>query len=405
MPFQPYYPSNLSRITMNTINNIHPLACSDTTNRWADLKKLGEVLWDWRLCNACTPDMVCRSRSCPWHNRNALGFFQKYFESMTSDYHPQARKQTVLSSRDDLLAIVQFMKEHPTLTRTEFMKECFHIGDGQDLGPLVRRDRDRAMSMAASLIFCVDFGYEKAHADDNDPFKWEDGWKLCEIIRKVFPNQSGLTRPVSKDAWSQIDLKEWFSAENLKKNIKGLSFEATDDLRYHLRFDQHTRVLQVFQGTAVMKQILLASQTDANVCFIPRVLAVEFCNTIYNLLFDFDNGVSYKILEGLVRKNGFYEDLKYYDSALHQSDVENDNKFPYFGHRLNLLLKEMQDPSPANWFERLFDSGEKSVERRMLIMTMIGVVITAVSSTLNLIVASYQAYVGYRAWQSQAREQ
>jgi hypothetical protein len=65
----------------------------------------------------------------------------------------------------------------------------------------------------------------------------------------------------------------------------------------------------------------------------------------------------------------------------------------------------MQDPSPANWFERLFDSGEKSAERRMLMMTMIGVAITAVSSTLNLIVASYQAYVGYQAWQSQAREQ
>jgi hypothetical protein len=259
--------------------------------------------------------------------------------------------------------------------------------------------------MAASLIFCVDFGYEKAHADDNDPFKWEDGWKLCEIGGKLFPSQSGLTRPVSNDAWSRIELKEWFSADNLKKKIKGLSFEATDDLRYHLRFDQHARVLQVFQGTAVMKQILLASQTNTYVCFIPRALAVEFCNTIYNLLFDFDNSASYKILEGLIRKNGFYEDLKSYDSAVHQSEIENDDKFQYFGWRLNILLEEMQDPSPANWFERLFHSGEKSAERRMLMMTMIGVVITAVTSTLNLIVASYQAYIGYQAWQSQARGQ
>jgi hypothetical protein len=206
---------------------------------------------------------------------------------MTSDYHPQARKQIVLNSRDDLLAIVQKMKQHPTSTRTEFMRECFHISDEQDPGPLVERDRDRAVSMAASLIFCVDFGYEKAHADDNDSYKWEDGWKLNEIIVKVFPSQSGLTRPVSGDTWSQTDLKEWFSADNLKKKIKGLSFEATDDLRYHLRFDRHARVLQVFQGTAVMKQVLLASQTDATACLIPRALAVEFCNTIYSLLFDF----------------------------------------------------------------------------------------------------------------------
>ncbi|KAH7086229.1 hypothetical protein FB567DRAFT_444586 [Paraphoma chrysanthemicola] len=390
---------------MNTINHIHPLTCSDTTNLWADLNKLGEVLWNWHLCNACTPDTVCHFQYCPWHNRNALGFFQNYYESMTSDYHPQARKQIVLNSRDDLLAIVQHMKQHPTLTRTEVMRECFHTSDEQDPGPLVWRDRDRAVSMAASLIFCVDFGYEKAHADDNDPFKWEDGWKLSEIVGKLFPSQSGLTKPISKDAWSQVEIKEWFSAENLKKKIKGLSFEATDDLRNHLRFDQHARVLQVFQGTAVMKQILLASQTNADVCFIPRALAVECCSTIYNLLFDFDNGASYKILEGLVRKNGFYEDLKSYNSAFHQIDIENDDKFPYFGCRLNILLEEMQDPSPANWFERLFDSGEKSAERRMLMITMIGVAITAMSSTLNLIVASYQAYVGYQAWQSQTREQ
>jgi hypothetical protein len=390
---------------MNTVNNVYPLAHLDTTDRWADLRKLGEVLWNWRLCHACTPDAVCNSRSCPWYNRNALGFFQKYYESMTSEYHPQARTQTVLNSRDDLLAIVQHMKQHPTSTRNELIRECFQNIDGQEPGPLVARDRDRAVGMAASLIFCVDFGYEKAHADDNDPFKWQDGWKLNEIIGKIFPNDPGLTRPISKDAWNQNDLKEWFSAENLKKKIRGLCFEATDDLRDHLRFDRDTRVLQVFQGTAVMKQILLASQADANACFIPRALAVEFCDTIYSLLFDFDNSASYKILKGLVRKNGFYEDLQSYDSALLQSDIKNDDKYPYFGRRLNILQKEMQDPSPADWFGRLFDSGERSAERRMLMMTMIGVAITAISSTLNLIVASYQAYVGYQAWQSQARGQ
>ncbi|KAJ8107478.1 hypothetical protein OPT61_g8838 [Boeremia exigua] len=390
---------------MNTVNNIYPLACSDSTDQWGDLRKLGEVLWSWCLCGTCTPETVCKRPSCPWYNRNALAFFKKYYENMTSEYHPQARQQTVLNSRDNLLAIVQHMKQNPTSTRNELVKECFGNSDGQDPGPLVRRDRSRAVGMAASLIFCIDFGYEKADAGENDPFRWEDGWRLNEIIGKVFPGSPGLTMPVSKDRWNQNSLKERFSAENLKKKIRGLSFEATDDLRDHLRFHQDTRVLQVFQGTAVMKQILLSSQTDANACIIPRALAVEFCDTVYKLLFNYDNSASYKILQGLVRKNDFYEDLKSYDLALHQSDVENDDSYPYFGRRLNILLKEMQDPSPANWFERLFDSGEKSAERRMLMMTMIGVAITAVSSTLNLVVASYQAYVGYQAWQSQAREE
>jgi ABC-type glycerol-3-phosphate transport system permease component len=63
----------------------------------------------------------------------------------------------------------------------------------------------------------------------------------------------------------------------------------------------------------------------------------------------------------------------------------------------------MKDPSPANWFERLFDKGEKSVERRMLMATMIGVFITAISSVLSLIVSSYQAYLGYQQLKGQAQ--
>lgn len=369
------------------------------------LRNLGTELWNWQLCQACVHKPKCNSESCPWNKKEALSFFWRSYESIANRYYAQAPEAAVLSSHDDLLAIIKAIKAHPDWTRAELTMHRFSNSHARPNKILVEMDQTRAVNMAASVVFLIDCGYKNSYTDEVAPFRWRHNVKVGDLIEKVFPPSSLSPMADSKDAPFEQDSRTVFSAANLKKRIAGLHFETTEDLRCHLHFDRRTRVLQVFQATAVLKQILLASQQDPNACAIPRPLAIEVCDTIYNVLFHINDIASQEILEDLIRKNGFDRDLLWYDQACHQLDTENDGEFPYFARRLNLLLKEMEDPSPATWFERLFDSGEKSAERRMLMATMIGVFITAISSMLSLVVASYQAWIGYQQWQSQTKNE
>lgn len=372
---------------MSTKNDAFPLRKHSDE----ELQNLGTELWNWQLCHACMHKSTCGTKSCPWSKKEALNFFWKSYESITDKYYPQAPEGAVLSSHGDLLAIIKAMKAHPDWTRTELTMHHFSNSDTRPDKTLVEMDQIRAVNMAASVLFLIDCGYRNSYTNEIAPFKWRHNVKVGSLNQKIFSSSSVSPMADSKDAPFEQDPKTVFSAANLKKRIARLHFETTDDLRCHLHFDRQTRILQVFQATAVLKQILLASQQNPNACAIPRALAVEVCDTIYNVLFHVNDTASQEILEDLIRQKGFDHDLLWYDQACHQLDTENDDEYPYFGRRLNLLLKEMEDPSPATWFQRLFDSGEKSAERRMLMATMIGVSITAISSVLNLIVASYQA--------------
>ncbi|KAJ4990196.1 hypothetical protein SVAN01_04287 [Stagonosporopsis vannaccii] len=301
--------------------------------------------------------------------------------------------------------MVAAIKAHPEWTRFDLKIHQFSDGGIQLNKHLIEMDQNQLIDMAASLVFFIDCGYKYSYTNEIAPYKWRNNVKIGGLIKDALPSSAIPPLAVSRSTLFEQDLNTIFSAANLKKRISGLRFETTDDLRCHLRFDGRTRVLQVFQATAALKQVLLASQQNPDICLIPRPLAVEVCDTIYNVLFRFNDAASQHILEGLIRGHGFDPDLQWYDQACHQLDIENDKTYPYYGHRLHLLLNEIEDPSPATWFERLFDSGEKSAERRLLMATMIGVSITAISSTLNLIVASYQSWIGCQQWQSQAKNE
>ncbi|KAF3045034.1 hypothetical protein E8E12_005109 [Didymella heteroderae] len=271
--------------------------------------------------------------------------------------------------------------------------------DAQLNRTLVEIDQLRAINIVASLVFLIDCGRKRSYKNETPPYRWRHNVKVCDEIKEAFPQSMMVPIADSGDTLVKQDPQAVFSAASLKKRIAGLRFEATTDLRCHFRFDRRTRVLQVFQATAVLKQTLLASKP----CLVPKPLALEVCDTIYNVLFHVNDTISEEILDNLICKGGFDRDLQWYDQTCHQLDNNNDDDYPYFGHLFNLLLKEIEDPSPATYIERLFDSREKRAERRMLMAT-IGVFITAISSKLNLIVASYQARIGYQQWQGQIKE-
>lgn len=366
-------------------------------------RKLGIELWNWQLCALCIDQPSCDSSGCPWKRKESLNCFWGSYGDAVACFSPQSNKGSVLNSHDDLLAVVRALKAHMDWTRTELSTHCFAALSSQPDDQLTRLDQAQAIDLAASVVFSINCDHTDATRKGVEPFTWRPNVKAGEVLQVALRSSTESPMLAVVKASTKQNLSDTLNAATLVRNITGLRFETTDDLRCHLQFDARSRVLQVFQSTAMLKEVLRASQTDPNACAIPREVALEVCDTIYDVLFPMNNA-SQKILSRLISKHGFDKDLQRYFPEGRQFDTEYDDACPFFGHRLAILLDEMRDPSPANWFERLFDKGEKSVERRMFMATMIGVFITAISSVLSLIVSSYQAYLGYQQLKGQARE-
>lgn len=67
--------------------------------------------------------------------------------------------------------------------------------------------------------------------------------------------------------------------------------------------------------------------------------------------------------------------------------------------------KSTTSPSaPASWIERLFEGGGKSAERKMLMATTIGVFIAVTIGLFGLVIAGFQAWVGYQQWKHPVKE-
>jgi hypothetical protein len=105
-----------------------------------------------------------------------------------------------------------------------------------------------------------------------------------------------------------------------------------------------------------------------------------------------------------VKKGGFEKDMLRYTTERFTRDNEPEVDYSYYGERLAVLYEELKDHSPRNWFERRFEGGTKSTERRMLMATTIGVFIAVTIGLLGLVIAGFQAWVGYQQWKHPVKD-
>lgn len=160
------------------------------------------------------------------------------------------------------------------------------------------------------------------------------------------------------------------------------------------------KIVRIFHYTAVLDEILFASNVNPDACILPRALVLEALDTIQSILFPADMECQ-KLLELLVEKAGFDNDLFRYKFACYDSNESTQLRdYPCFGTRLAMLHEELHDPSPRNglelWLEK--KSSSKNSPRNMLMATMIGVFIAVTLGILGLAVAIFQAWVGYQQW-------
>lgn len=106
------------------------------------------------------------------------------------------------------------------------------------------------------------------------------------VFSEGFP-KNDYPSPNENDLNSYQNIKNSLTARRLKKRA-GLQFQATNDLRNHLRLDRKRGIVQVFHHTAFIKEQLRLTrdlgELSVNKAFsrgaLPRQLALEVLDSI-----------------------------------------------------------------------------------------------------------------------------
>lgn len=321
------------------------------------------------------------------------------YRRLTSSFVPDYIARPALSNHDDLLWIMNQIREHPSESKAQLMEDCFGPNGQQMANSPTAADQERVLNLAASVLLSMNCGIPGVCIDRIDDGDSSLPWTLAMSI-EAFILEAFVPAPVTPGqgqvrAVDQVDLKA-LTAKQLKHKA-GLRFERTDDLFSHLRLDPKTRTVHVFDCTAALEEMLQASVLDSTWCLLPRGLLIEVLYTIYKILFP-PGREAQTMLVSLTREAGFDKDMLRYTTQLFRRDDDPEVDYSYFGHRLIELHNELKDPSPRNWFERLFEGGTKSAERKMLMATAIGVFIAVTIGLFGLVIAGFQAWVGYQQW-------
>ncbi|KAF2253935.1 hypothetical protein BU26DRAFT_419040, partial [Trematosphaeria pertusa] len=295
----------------------------------------------------------------------------------------------------DLFDVIELIKSNSNTSRSELTRAYFATRTDSRGGVPDAFDQHRAFNLAVSVLCMVNCTVSNLSFDvpssENVPCPWREELPFSQFISEAFPTSDhpyfGTGESMAKSADIAI------AAKCLQKWAR-LRFEATSDLRNHLRLDQRKGVVQIFHHTSVLKENLLVSLENAR-GNIPRALALETLDTIHKILFPPDPK-SHALLATLVSRHGFDDDCLRYEFAQYRRDDESEGSYAYFGARLAELYDEVQNPTPRGrfhvWLER------RSGARYMMMATMIGVFIAIIIGILGLGVASFQAWISYQQW-------
>jgi hypothetical protein len=364
----------------------------------ADLQNLGRCLWKWQLCGNCDGKPGCRSSTCPWSRKDRVQPILTRYERLCSYYIPDIVKRQALRSHQDLLDVMQLIQGQPSETKKQLMAQHFVSASK----PIPASDQERAFNLAVSVLLSVNCGVPSDCADNLedsvDSFPWASELSVTDFVDAAIERRANRASGQALRSF----LTPGLSAERLNSKA-GLRFQPTDDIRSHLRLDPRSRVVYIFDCTAALEETLSATRQSSQHGILPRALLLEVLHTIYKVMFP-PGRESKRFARHLTRKCGFEKNFLRYRIRWYGRDDDPDVDFSYFGGRLRELIDELNDPSPRNWFERLFEGGTKSAERKMLMATTIGVFIAVTIGLFGLVIAGFQAWVGYQQWKHPVKD-
>jgi hypothetical protein len=170
---------------------------------------------------------------------------------VTASYEADVRagQEPGLKSHGDLMKIIEELKSNPEVRRNALLEKLFPDRPA-------RSDQERAVNIAVRLMTMVNCSVLRRSSvlleHGNYQAPWRDDVPFSEFIDSSFP----------KTDHPSIDhIKESLRATKLKKRAR-LRFEATDDLRDHLKLDRKRAVVEIFHHTAFLKEQLRLTRDE-----------------------------------------------------------------------------------------------------------------------------------------------
>jgi len=209
------------------------------------LQELTHILWSWSTCAECFAGKVCNPPACAWHRSPILQPFFDFYKEETLSYRSDLKQgqEAALESHEDLFAIIKELKASPNSKRVDLVERIFSDRP-------VRSDQERAIDLAVRVMLMVNCSAPRQDSvlveDGSHQFPWRNDVTFADYVRNIFSQ---------KPHPGIIHIKENLRAFKLKKG-SGLTFEPTDDIRSHLKFDHRKAVVKIFHHTAFLKEQL-----------------------------------------------------------------------------------------------------------------------------------------------------
>lgn len=312
-----------------------------------------------------------------------------------------------LRSHGDLLNIIELLRQNPNSSKEDIVTLCFNP---QKVTTATRdNEQERAVEVAARLMTMM---RSQTVAGSFDSIEFDHplpGWikdkTIAQFVQGIWPHLDHANKGSGIADETEELIRSTLTARALCKRAR-VTFEGTDDLRNHLRLDVKSGRVQIFHHVGLLKEMLRVTKNQTSMVTVadhlrhgvlPRELALEVIDSIQEVLFPLSDTGSQALLRSLtVRKRFDPECLRIEHGSIRR---ENEEEISYlcFGARLADLYEEMENPTPRGrwevWLQR------KSGARYVMLATLIGVVFAVILGMASLAVSSYQAYIGYQAWQ------
>ena len=225
----------------------------------SQLQRLSQVLWSWPTCEDCQNGKRCARDDCPWQRSKRLIRFYDYYKDLTASYEPDTGRgeQPALQKHEDLFEIIQLLKSAPDAVRSQLAEKVWF--SRPDRAPSSAEDQDYAVKLGVRVMAMVNCSAQQRPATLLEygiaQVTWRSEDTFSQFITDIFPatDHPGLNN--NSDRESPLNIRTSLTAKKLIQRA-GLKFQATDDLRCHLKLDSKKGTVDVYHHTAFLKEHL-----------------------------------------------------------------------------------------------------------------------------------------------------
>ncbi|KAJ5885185.1 hypothetical protein N7495_009695 [Penicillium taxi] len=256
---------------INSLESAYPLEKVDD----ADLKRLCQTLWGWKLCSSCQSGQACNGHKCPWKRAPIFTTYFAFYKDLTSAYVPELLygHQPALRSHEDVADIIRLIKSRPGEVRSRLTRDYFSLRGGDDYTDVTKlpppADQHRAFNTVVKVMTMLNCSAEQQASGVLDlgvelgtlPLPWHHNISFSDFTLRAFPRTDVGDLNFLDYAGKLRDVKSSITARRLER-LARLSFRGTDDIRNHLRLDTRAGIVEIYHYTSVLKEHLAAASNN-----------------------------------------------------------------------------------------------------------------------------------------------